>query len=464
MFETGKTQWSLRENWLDLDHAKELQMISRLLDDHPKIVELVLQDLRAAPTGRQRTTCRAGVLNAEQALRVLVVKQMKGFSYRDLAFHLVDSRSYRTFCRFGITDRPPSKSALNLSLKSIRPETLEAIHRLLVGAAREARIETGRKVRTDCTVVESNIHEPRDSELLWDGVRVITRLLGQARKLLGSDSVVFGNRTRRAKRRRLEITNAKNPKDRQQAYRDLLGVTAEVCACGRTAVDLLRTESIQARLDLTQSFAAQGIANELDHYLPLIQKVVDQSRRRVLQGESVPSDEKIVSIFEEHTDIIRKDNRETFYGHKICLTGGASSMILDCTVLRGNPADTTLAKTMVDRQAEIFARPPRQIVFDGGFASKMNLDEIKAAGVKDVAFSKRRGMEIGAMVKSTWVYKRLRNFRAGIEGNISFLKRVFGLDRCTWKSWSSFQSYVWGSIFSFNLLVLARHQLKRASC
>ena len=188
---------------------------------------------------------------------------------------------------------------------------------------------------------------------------------------------------------------------------------------------------------------------------------MDQSRRRVLEGESVPVSEKIVSIFEEHTDIIRKDRRETLYGHKICLTGGASSMILDCTVLQGNPADATLAKTMVDRQVEIYARPPRQIVFDGGFASKMNLSEIKTAGVKDVAFSKSRGMEIGDMVKSAWVYKRLRDFRAGIEGNISFLKRVFGLGRCTWKSWSSFQSYVWSSIFSFNLLVLARHLLPK---
>ncbi len=132
----------------------------------------------------------------------------------------------------------------------------------------------------------------------------------------------------------------------------------------------------------------------------------------------MPALEKIVSIFEEHTDIIRKDRRATLYGHKICLTGGASSMILDCTVLQGNPADSTLAKKMVDRQADIFARPPRQVVFDGAFASKLNLQDIKAAGVKDVAFSKSEGMEITAMVKSSWVYKRLRDFRAGIEGNI----------------------------------------------
>lgn len=463
MFKAGKTQWSLRENWLDLDHAKELQAMSRLLDEHPRIVELVLQDLRVTSAGSRRATCRPGALSAEQTLRVLVVKQMNGFSYRLLAFHLVDSRSYRTFCRFGMTDGPPSKSALNLSLKSIQATTLEAINRALLGAANEAKVETGRKVRTDCTVVESNIHEPRDSELLWDCVRVITRLLVQTRNLLGADTAKFGNRTRRAKRRSKEIGHAKNAEDRKQAYRDLLRVTAEVHACGRTALDLLRTQPAPALLEPLQALAAEGIAHALDHFLPLAQRVIDQSRRRVLEGQSVPSHEKIVSIFEEHADIIRKDRRETLYGHKICLTGGASSMILDCTVLRGNPADSTLAKTMVDRQAEIFARPPRQIVFDGAFASKANLLEIKAAGVKDVAFSKSLGMEIGAMVKSSWVYKRLRDFRAGIEGNISFLKRIFGLGRCTWKSWSSFQSYVWGSIFSFNLLIFARHQLKAQS-
>jgi IS5 family transposase len=384
---------------------------------------------------------------------------MNGFSYRELAFHLADSRSYRTFCRLGISDNVPTKSALNANLKALQPATLEAINRVLIGAAQKAKVESGRSVRTDCTVVESNIHEPMDSELLWDCVRVLTRLLVRARDLLGPTQVAFGNRTRRAKRRRKEIANAKKAEDRQRAYRDLIAVTAEVYRHALAARELLRAPEVINTLGLWEAFAAQGVAQELDRFLPLTPRVMEQTQRRVLNGESVPAEEKIVSIFEEHTDIIRKDNRETLYGHKICLTGGASSMILDCRVLEGNPADSTLSKEMVDRQVAIFSRPPRQIVFDGAFASKVNLSEIKDAGVQDVAFSKGRGLEIADMVKSTWVYKRLRDFRAGIEGNISFLKRVFGLDRCTWKSWSSFQSYVWGSILSFNLLVFARHLL-----
>jgi IS5 family transposase len=459
MREARKIQSTLRESWLDLDHAKELEAMSRVLDDHPTIAQLVWQDLRGAAAGSTLLSRGAGGLSAEQVLRILVIKQMNGFSYRQLAFHLADSRSYRTFCLLGITDKVPTKSALNANLKALQPATLEAINRVFLGAAQKAKVDTGRIVRTDCTVVESNIHEPMDSELLWDCVRVLLRLLGQARDLLGPTEVAFGNRTRRAKRRRKEIFNAKKAEDRQRAYQDLLGVTAEVYGHGLRIHELLQDKGQLKNLGYWEALAAQGVAGELDRFLPLTKRVMDQTQRRVFNGESVPAAEKIVSIFEEHTDIIRKDNRETLYGHKICLTGGASSMILDCQVLEGNPADSTLAKEMVDRQVNIFSRPPRQIVFDGGFASKLNLSDIKATGVQDVAFSKGRGLAIGDMVKSTWVYKRLRDFRAGIEGNISFLKRIFGLDRCTWKSWTSFQSYVWGSILSFNLLVFARHLL-----
>ncbi len=208
MREAQKTQPCLRENWLGLDHAVELQAISRLLDDHPRIEQLVLQDLRAG-CHSQEVTRGAGGLSAEQVVRMLVVKQMNGFSYRVLAFHLADSRSYRTFCRLGILDKMPSKSALNTNFKSLQPATLEAIHRVILGAAQEAKVETGRRVRVDCTVIKSNIHDPTDSELLWDCVRVLLRMMGAARKVLGPAKVEFGNRTRRAKRRCKEIAYAK---------------------------------------------------------------------------------------------------------------------------------------------------------------------------------------------------------------------------------------------------------------
>ena len=454
MRKTHIFQVPLTEKWLDLGHAKEYAVISRLLDEKPKMAELILQDLSGS-ADEQRVDTGAEGLSAEQVLRVLVVKQMEGFSYRELAFHIADSRTFQTFCRFGIADTLPSKSALHAAVKCVRAETLEAMHRLLLASAQSAGVESGAKARVDCTVVESNIHTPQDSELLWDCVRVMTRCMSRARKVLGHDVVRFANRTRRAKRRRLEILNAKSPKVRQHAYCDLIECTEEVHAMG---LQICAQLSGPLAKDSCPK-ALPRIAEDLKHFLGLTLRVLDQTRRRVLQGEKLAAEEKIVSIFEEHTDIIRKDRRATYYGHKICVTGGASSMILDCVVLSGNPADSTLTQLMVDRQEEIFARLPREVALDGGFASKENLKVLRAKGIPNIMFSKRRGLAIEDMTKSTWAYKRLRNFRAGIEGVISFLKRCFGLDRCTWRSLNSFKSYVWASIFSFNLLTLARHKL-----
>jgi IS5 family transposase len=214
--------------------------------------------------------------------------------------------------------------------------------------------------------------------------------------------------------------------------------------------------------DLKKAILADGIACELRHFVELGRRVVDQAQRRVIGGESVPVDEKLVSIFETHTDILVKGRRQVEYGHKICLAAGSSCLILDCQITDGNPADSKLATGMIERHVEHFGRAPRQVAFDGGFASKDNVASIKKLGVQDVAFSKRCGIEITDMVKSSWVYRRLRDFRAGVEGIISFFKRCFGGSRCTWRGLSSFKTYVWGSVVSCNLLVLARHRIAAA--
>ena len=211
-----------------------------------------------------------------------------------------------------------------------------------------------------------------------------------------------------------------------------------------------------ARIDDAEAQRSRII---LQHHVVLGRRVVDQTRRRVLEGKTVPSREKIVSIIEPHTDIIVSGRPEIGYGHKVCLTTGKSSMILDCVVLEGNPADKTLATEMIRRHCEIYDEAPLAVAFDGGFASQANLSQLKAMGVGAVAFSKRCGMSIHEMVPETWVYKRLRDFRAGIEGCISFMKRCFGLRRSSWKGFASFKAYVWGSILSANLLILARHRM-----
>jgi IS5 family transposase len=187
--------------------------------------------------------------------------------------------------------------------------------------------------------------------------------------------------------------------------------------------------------------------------------VIAQATRRVLHGESVPAPEKLVSLFETHTDVIVKDRRDTYYGHKIFLTGGASGLILDCVIPKGNPADSTWTVPMLRRQGALFGRPPRQASFDGGFASADNLAAAKALPVRDVCFSKKRGLAVLEMVKSSWVYRKLRDFRAGIESGISLLKRVFGLARCVWKGAVGFHAYVRTAVLAANLLTLARHRL-----
>ena len=198
------------------------------------------------------------------------------------------------------------------------------------------------------------------------------------------------------------------------------------------------------------------MAEDLKEIIRLTYRVIDQTTRRVIHDESVPASEKIVSIFEPHTDIIVKDRRDTFYGHKVCLTGGESNLITDCLILDGNPADTALTDQMFDRHKEIYGHYPLKAALDGGFASKENLNSAKGKGIKDVCFAKKRGLEEEDMCRSTWVYKRLRRFRAGIESGISWLKRCFGFARCMWKSLPSFHSYVWASVVSANLLTLAR--------
>ncbi len=417
-----------------------------LLAGRPEIFDGVHADLVRGI--RHPETGRKGRMSAEQVIKALLIKQMNGFSYEQLAFHLEDSRSYRAFCGFGFADVIPSRSALQRDIKRVRPETLEEVNLVLLVVATKKKIEKGRKVRVDCTVVETDIHHPTDSSLLYDGVRVLCRLTQAVRELI---DVTVTDHTRRAKKRALGILNAKNQKVRTRLYRDLLKVTRKVvCEAERVAETLRESPT-------NDPIAAIGLEGELSHTIPLVRRVIDQAERRVIKGESVPSSEKLVSIFEPHTDVIVKDRRETYFGHKIVLTGGASGLITDLVVEEGNPSDSTLAQNMIARQTEIYGRAPRRVAFDGGFASKDNLSAIKAQGVKDVAFHKKRGLKIGEMVKSSWVYKNLRRFRAGIEGMISFLKRSFGLDRCTWSGLPSFKAYAWASVVAANLLLIARH-------
>jgi IS5 family transposase len=301
--------------------------------------------------------------------------------------------------------------------------------------------------------MDSNIHQPTDSSLLVDCVRVLVRYLYRAQAVV---DVPFTNHNRRAKRRMLNIQHTRKKAQRVRAYRDLIKITEKTVNRAKQALTALETTYSPEALEVPE---LETLHTKLSETVGLTERVLNQTRRRVIDGESVPAGEKIVSIFEPHTDIIIKDRRDTLYGHKLCLTAGASGLVTDCVVEKGNPSDKVLAVSMIQRHIDVYGEPPRQASFDGGFYSIANLKSIKSLGVDDVAFSKARGIDISEMVKSSWVYRRLRHFRAGIEGIISFLKRCFGWDRCNWRTLASFKSYAWSSVVTANLLVLARHAL-----
>jgi IS5 family transposase len=449
MRKKSKKQLPLMPEASDHPQAVELENISRILDANPIICDLAMQDI--CKVNKSEHNSGANGMTAEQAVRAAIAKQMFNFSYKDLAFHIVDSKSLRRFMRIGIADKGFKKSTLNNNIKALSPQTWEAINGQLVQYAAEEKIEKAREVRIDCTVVESNIHEPTDSSLLWDSVRVLTRLLHRAKKNYGL-RILFQDHSRRAKRRLLGIMNSRSKKDRKRKYADLIKVTDKTINYAHKAIETIdkgassSKELILLRLDLNQ-------------YSQLAARVVDQTQRRVLLGENVPAADKVVSLFETHTDIIVKDRRDTFFGHKVCLTGGASNLIVDCLIVDGNPADSSLTVEMLERQKELYGRYPLKVALDGGFASKDNLNKAKEKHIKDVCFAKKRGLQVEDMCRSQWVYDRLRRFRAGIESGISWVKRCFGMTRCTWKGLRSFKSYVWACIVSANLLTLARKQL-----
>jgi IS5 family transposase len=442
-------QLPLAQGFVDHEHGRELATIDALLSTLSTELEEVQNDLLDDRSGK---VGRPG-LSADQVVRALVIKQLNGFTYSELAFHLADSRSYRVFCGFGECGEAPSRSTLQENLKRVKPETLEGVNRALMRCAKTTGIEEGEKLRVDCTAIEATLHWPSDSALLWDVTRVLGRLMSRA----GRFEMTFTDRRCCAKRRWTEIRHAKGPSERVPAYRELMKATeAMVVQAEQMSGNLARWRGPEP-----EKKAAQKLSEAMKRFVQLGQRVLSQTRRRVLEGELVPSNEKVVSIFEDHADIVVKGRDEPVYGHKVCLTTGRSGLVVDAEVLEGNPADRTLAVKMTERAREVFDALPRQVAFDGGFASKENLRELKALGVRDVMFSKRCGLSVADMVKSTWVYKQLRAFRAGIEGGISFLKRCFGLSRCTWKSARSFRAYVWSSIVSANLLILARHVMAR---
>ena len=439
-------QVTIFEMFAQHDIGCELKAMSQWLDGQRELISLVAADLRQQEVHH---TGRRG-LPAESVLRCALLKQQRQLSYEELAFHLEDSASFRAFARLPIT-WTPKKSVLHHTIAALRPETWEAVNQALLASAKTDRLESGATVRIDSTVTEALMHDPSDSTLLWDAVRVMTRLLDRAEALPGAPAVRWRDRRRLAKKRARAIEYSRGQDTKRQLYRDLVAATQ----ASRAELQAFATELAETAEPAVTRWRA-----EVDHYLPLIARVIAQTQRRVFDGQAVPASEKLVSLFEPHADIIVKGGRQVQYGHKLNLATGKSGLVLDVVIEAGNPADSERFLPMLDRHIARTGAPPRQTAADGGYASRANLVAAKHRGVADVAFHKKCGIAIADMVKSPSVYRRLRNFRAGIEAVVSWFKRAYGGGRCTWRGLQHFKAYVWSAVVAHNLVLLAR--LKRA--
>lgn len=269
----------------------ELKAMSQWLDEHRDLLALVARDLvrlGVKATGRQG-------LPAEAVLRCALLKQYRQLTYQELAFHLEDSASFRAFARLPWS-WSPQKSVLQKTISAIRPATWEQINRALLSDARQAKLEDGTVVRRDSTVTSALMHEPSDSSLLWDAVRVMVRLLKQADALVGGAGSSWRDHCRAAKKRARKIQFTLGRPNRVQLYRELIAITHATLAYLKQASERLAVAS-------TPPIAVWQI--QVRHYQSLVERIIRQSERRVLAGEPVPAAEKLVSLFEEHADTIR---------------------------------------------------------------------------------------------------------------------------------------------------------------
>ena len=422
-------------------HADRLYRLSCLLDSLPQLPQQVLHDL--VPRGVHKDLGRDG-LSAEQVLRIFVLYLLLKCTFEQLEFHLADSPTYRAFCRLGLGDPAPKRASLQDNLSRLRPETLQSIHRLVVEQAVLRGVESGTTVRTDTTPVAAPLRAPTDSALLGDAVRVLERLLRRAQPLC---PMALPNHGRRVRRRTTALRQPKlDDEEREALYFDLLQDTKLYVEAALFAADYL-----------------EGLQTQKAWHLSLLLRtnaesalcICDQTERRVLDKQPVQSTHKRVSLFETHADILTKRNEVT-YGHKVCLSFGKTGLVLGAQVLRGNPADATLAVPAIEQVQQNTGHPPHDAAMDGGFASKDNVAALKERGVQRVAFSKSHGIDPQKSCGNRRLCRKLYRFRAGVEGLISWLKRSLAMGQSRWKGEQGFWAYVWGVVVTASLQALAR--------
>jgi IS5 family transposase len=383
--------------------------------------------------------------------------RVKNWDYRELRERIADGYTLRYFTQFA-SQVVPKHDAFNRAFNRLTPATLQAINDAVIQAAVDLGLEDGTKLRVDTTVVETDIHHPTDNTLLWDSVRVITRLVRQLDDLLPAGVGPFTNRTRAARRRMQEIqrmTTRERHTQQVPTYRALIRVAEQAVHDARAVVKRPHRPAGGLLTRLT----IEAKQREITRHGDLADRVISQTRRRVLQGEQVPTEEKIYSIFETHTDLIKRGKalKPVEFGHKVFLAESGCGLITQYRVLTGNPADQVHVTPSLDCHAEGFGHAPHLYSSDRGFFNETNMASCQTAGVKLTCIPQsggKRSAEREALEKSP-AFKRGQRFRAGIEGRISVLFRGRGMKRALVEGLARFELLVGAAVLANNLMVIA---------
>ena len=422
--------------------SPELAVMDTILNQHPEIYEMVKNDITM---GQESSNFgRQDMPTVEQIVRAALYKEMKNLAYRELEYAQHDSRMCSLFIK--LDERKPfSFKAYQKYISRISGASLEkvmiAINKIAIGE----EIEDGKSIRTDGTVVETNIHYPTNNSLIWDCMKTIDRLL----KKLKDSGVEIKPRSykKQAKKNHFKINNTKGNEKREEEFKKQLKLFRSSINQAELAFTATLPKTIEGWIE------AQAVINELKKLLPKAEKVYDISWRHEILGKSVPNKEKIFSIFEDHTDIIVKGGREVEFGHKVNLAGGKSNLLLDCRILDGNPSDAAIYEDVIDRIYANYGIVPRDMVTDGGYASKDNARIAQEKGILNIVFNKIKG-SLKNIVRSKNMETRLKKWRSGIEAVISNLKRGYELFRCEWKTRARFDAKVYWNVIVYNIRVM----------
>ncbi|MBA2693805.1 MAG: ISNCY family transposase [Rubrobacter sp.] len=442
---------------LNLRFEPELALLDELLDDDV-FFERVKADLvrRHPNSGR----CGRHSTPVEVILRMLVVKRLYNFSYERTERFVNDSVVLRQFCRLYL-ERVPDDTTLIRWANTIGSETVASLNERAVELARSLKVTRGRKLRVDGTVVETNIHHPTDDTLIADGVRVIGRLLGRAKEFVeenvrrGHKGEPFRNRVRSAKRLAHKISKMARRRS-QEAKASYRAAYERLLEIGRTTI----RQAERASTLIEELPSSRKASEELSRFAELLERAVSQARRRVLDGEAVPAAEKLLSLFESHTAIVRrgKAREQTEFGRKVWLSEVDGGIVSGFWILEGNASDEAQLKPSLEDHLRLFGDPPELVAADRSVHSKENERlATEQYAVKKVCLPKagKKSAEREEYEGQRW-FKRARRFRAGIEGRISVMARRGYLGRCRDRGEEGFGRWVGWGVLTANLDIMAR--------